>query len=206
MKIPLYLNGASGDLRDVPEGTSVAIMTGAYDPLHQGHGDTAQRTLASAQELSGSKVDLVLLRPHSYSPGKSPAPLEIRIKIMQAILGPKSTIGILNYDPPKGESTSVRYFFAFLREYHQLQYSRIIGSDRLTDALQDKPSITHFVNPRDGNVPALPPDFFLLPPSPLPLTSSTQIRRGEVELGEEYDPVMNLLRQYYPHARIRRRC
>src|SRR3989338_9123234 len=106
MNVPLYLNGSKGDLRDISIGTSTAIMTGAYDPLHYGHCDTAQRTLTFAQRLSGSKVDLVLLRPHSHSPGKSPVPLEARIEIMQAMLGIKPTLGILNYEPPRGKSTS----------------------------------------------------------------------------------------------------
>ncbi len=206
MKIPLYLNGTSGDLQDIPKDTSVAIMTGTYDPIHYGHVDAAARTLEYAQQLSGSGVELVLATPHSFSPGKSPAPLEARIKILRAMLNPKVRIGILDCSQVDGRGIGVRQFFMGLLQYHQLQYSRIIGSDRVPNALQELSELRYFVDPREEALPELPPNFFALPPSAHPLVSSTQIRNGEVELGEDYAPVMHLLGQYYPRARIRRRC
>jgi len=203
-RIPIYLAGAYGDLRDIPLGKSVAIMTGSYDPAHQGHLDAAQKTLTFAEILTGSPIELVLLQPHSYSPGKSPAPLEVRIEIIQTILQNYPQIGVMDSSALKGAADkSIKEFFIALSQYRSLEYSRIIGSDYISKAPLESPSITHFVNVREERILELPPHFFALPYSVPTISSSTKIRAGEVELGEEYLAVAHHLKEYYPLAGIK---
>jgi len=201
MVLKIWIAGTEINLSELEAPINVAVMTGTYDPIHQGHLQTAQNVLESHETAGYQPVDLFLFAPHSLNPGKKPSPLEVRIAIIQELIKNKSRLGVIT--SPSKERHAAREFFELLAgENSGVTYYRVIGSDKVSIDRAELAWMVHLISPRQIINGVVAPPIYLLPPNSVGM-SSTQIRNGDILLGEEYKPIEELIKTNYPQARIK---
>lgn len=179
-------DGGSYDLRG-RQADHIAVMTGTFDPPHEGH-------IALGKKVLDHGPGLFLFYPHSRTPGKTPAPLEVREELLLRWIAEDSRMGVLRYTGQPTES--VREFFGLLQEYRPCAYGRVIGADRARDALEERLDVPHYVGSRSGIQLELPEGWTLIPLDNH--ISSSDIRAGKRPMPSCYEGVE--INELYPGA------
>jgi cytidyltransferase-like protein len=198
--LSLVIGRQERDLRDLPLDFTVGVITGSFDPVHLGHIEMADSALA----YEGFRINMVLFYVHNQTPGKSPAPYDVRVRILTEIIAERPLMGIIKSDNidrdiPEGHTWN-SWLFSRLRDYHPLRYCKVISCERVKYAANEDIDIDCLVSPRYDVPTELPKRFHLLPGIQRTKMSSTDIREGKRPLGKEYDAVKELIVRYYPRA------
>ena len=155
----------------------VAVFGGSFNLPHLGH------VLAGTWLLATGEVDHVLVVPaYRHAFGKALAPFPLRMRLTTAAF---SCVAHASVDPIEfelsGESRTLHTLEALARLHPTWQLRLVIGTDVLAEA--DK--WYRFDRVRELAPPLVLPRSDGRAPSPLPVLSSTQVRRALREGGRD---------------------
>lgn len=169
--------------------TKVAILGGAFNPIHDGHIQLAQFVLNASGEFD--EVWLMPANGHMYN--KDMASPEHRLKMCELAAKKDARIKVFDYEIKNNLKGETYYFFKRLKEEKELtekyQFAMIIGLDNANTFdkwvnYQDLERLAQFVVvPRKGVVRDPDVDWYLKPPhiflnreTNIQEVSSTEIR------------------------------
>jgi nicotinate-nucleotide adenylyltransferase len=155
----------------------VAVFGGSFNPPHLGH------VLAGTWLLATGEVDHVLVVPaHRHAFGKPLAPFALRMRLAQAAFAcvASTTVDPIEFEL-SGESRTVHTLEALARLHPTWGLRLVIG----TDVLAESDKWYRFDRIRELAPPLVLPRGSEGTPSPLPVVSSTQVRRLLREGGRE---------------------
>ena len=92
-----------------------------------------------------------------------------------------------------------RELIQYLITTYSMSLTRIIGSDKVSEASKHNGQMPHFVHNRDGSI-QIPSNFISLnlPPG----ISSTQLRSGEIPFDRQYGKFSRGIGTHYPNSRM----
>ncbi len=171
--------------------TKVAILGGAFNPIHDGHIQLAQFVLNASGEFD--EVWLMPANNHMYN--KEMASPEHRLKMCELAAKKDARIKVFDYEIKNNLKGETYYFFKRLKEEKELtekyQFAMIIGLDNANTFdkwvnYQDLERLAQFVVvPRKGVVRDPDVDWYLRPPhiflnreNNIQEVSSTEIRNS----------------------------
>lgn len=171
--------------------TKVAILGGAFNPIHDGHIQLAQFVLNTSGEFD--EVWLMPANNHMYN--KEMASPEHRLKMCELAAKKDARIKVFDYEIKNNLKGETYYFFKRLKEEKELtekyQFAMIIGLDNANTFdkwvnYQDLERLAQFVVvPRKGVVRDPDVDWYLRPPhiflnreNNIQEVSSTEIRNS----------------------------
>jgi nicotinate-nucleotide adenylyltransferase len=150
--------------------TKVAILGGAFNPIHDGHIQLAQFVLNASGEFD--EVWLMPANNHMYN--KEMASPEHRLKMCELAAKKDARIKVFDYEIKNNLKGETYYFFKRLKEEKELtekyQFAMIIGLDNANTFdkwvnYQDLERLAQFVVvPRKGIVRDPDVDWYLKPP------------------------------------------
>jgi nicotinate-nucleotide adenylyltransferase len=147
----------------------VAVFGGSFNPPHLGH------VLAGTWLLATGEVDHVLVVPaHRHAFGKPLAPFALRMQLARAAFAcvASTTVDPIEFEL-SGESRTVHTIEALARLHPTWALRLVIG----TDVLAESDKWYRFERIRALAPPLVLPRGSVDVPSPLPVVSSTQVRR-----------------------------
>lgn len=160
----------------------LGLFGGSFDPVHLGHLLVAQ---AAKEELDLTKLFFIPAAQSPFKPGRSPAPGDVRLRLLRLALAGKPWCELDDQELTRG---GVSYTIDTVRDYchrfPQAQLFYLIGSDHIAqlpkwrDAAELAQRVDFIVIPRPGQQQTLLPTPFrgrLLAGFPLGVSSS-QIR------------------------------
>jgi nicotinate-nucleotide adenylyltransferase len=180
--------------------TDVAILGGAFDPIHNGHIQLAQHVL----NYSGEIEQVWLMPPIAHMYGKKMAPAQDRLNMCRLAAERDRRISAFNYEIENNLAGETYFFFKKLLGEKELndkyEFSMIIGLDNANSFDKWKnykyleKMVRFIVVPRKGVVRDPEVDWYLKPPhifmkeeSDIMEISSTQVR----EMLKNDDPEIN---------------
>lgn len=123
------INSRSEQYKTLGRKTKVAILGGAFDPIHKGHIKLAQFVLNS----SGQFDEVWLMPAYEHMYGKHMISPEHRLKMCEIASRIDGRIKVFDYEIKNKLKGETYYFFKKLHEEKELmekyQFSMIIGSD-----------------------------------------------------------------------------
>jgi len=186
------------ELTELDLDSRVGIFTGTFDPIHQTHIDIAKATLRDSLGKLGN--DYVLFYVHSFTLGKAPAPESFRQEVINEFIRDQENMALIYLENASSDSLlKPRELIQYLITTYSMSLTRIIGSDKVSEASKHNGQMPHFVHNRDGSI-QIPSNFISLnlPPG----ISSTQLRSGEIPFDRQYGKFSRGIGTHYPNSRM----
>jgi nicotinate-nucleotide adenylyltransferase len=174
--------------------TSVGILGGAFDPIHNGHIQLAQFVLNSTNEFD----EIWLMPPYEHMFGKNMVSPEYRLEMCRLAAKVDNRIKVFDYEIKNKLKGETYYFFKRLKEEKEImgqpaenfRFAMIIGLDNANVFhkwvnFEELEKMARFVVvPRKGVERDINVDWYLKPPhlflnseTPIMDISSTEIRK-----------------------------
>ncbi|MBN2421465.1 hypothetical protein JXB27_04265 [Candidatus Woesearchaeota archaeon] len=162
----------------------IGILTSTLDPMHVTHELMARNTI-KGQARGEFLNDAVFVYINNANSLKKPSPYEDRRKIALNFIG--DGLYLLDVDPDFGPKNLIDKLIE-----EKVNITRILGIDRLNEAVKDNPSLTYFVH---------------LPGMVRPVSSNIDVRSSDLRSGKTgfdkmYDDVKPIIMKNYPDARF----